>query len=51
LVTATGHDGIPARFSEAVVLKKPFSQEQLIAAMEVLFHQPDGVVQLRRKNR
>jgi PAS domain S-box-containing protein len=51
LVTATGHDGIPGRFQEAVVLKKPFSQDQLLAVMEILLHQPDGVVQLRRKNR
>jgi len=51
LVTATGHDGIPGRFPEAVVLKKPFSPDQLLGVMEMLLHQPDGVVQLRRKNR
>jgi PAS domain S-box-containing protein len=51
LLTATGHDGIPARFPEAVVLNKPFSQDQLLAAMEILFRKGDGVVQLRRKSR
>jgi DNA-binding response OmpR family regulator len=51
LVTATGHDGIAARFPEALVLKKPFSQDQLLAAMETLFRKGDGVVQLRRKSR
>jgi len=51
LLTATGHDGIPGRFPDAVVLKKPFSQDQLLAVMEILLHQPDGVVQLRRKIR
>jgi CheY-like chemotaxis protein len=51
LVTATGHHGIPGRFPDAVMLKKPFSEDQLLAAMEMLLHQPDRVVQLRRKNR
>jgi PAS domain S-box-containing protein len=51
LVTANSHDGIAGRFPEAVVLKKPFSQDQLLQAMEILFYQTAAVVQLRRKNR
>jgi len=39
LVTANGPDGIPGRFREAAVIKKPFSQDQLVAAIEKLFHQ------------
>jgi CheY-like chemotaxis protein len=48
-VTGYGREGIPHGFRDAVLLKKPFSQDQLLAVMDLLFYQPAAVVQLRPK--
>jgi PAS domain S-box-containing protein len=48
-VTGYGREGIPRGFRDAVLLKKPFSQDQLLAVMELLFYQTSAIVQLRRK--
>jgi PAS domain S-box-containing protein len=50
-VTGYGREGIPQGFRDAVLLKKPFNQAQLLAAMELLFRQSADVVQLRPKSR
>ena len=50
-VTGYGRDGVPREFRESVVLKKPFSQDQLLAVMKVLFYQTATIVQLRPKGR
>jgi PAS domain S-box-containing protein len=48
-VTGYGRDALPQGFREAVVLGKPFSQDQLLTTVEVLLYQAAGVVQLRQK--
>jgi PAS domain S-box-containing protein len=48
-VTGHGRDGLPSGFREAIVLGKPFSQDQLLSIVELLLYQPGGVVQLRQK--
>ncbi len=50
-VTGYGREGIPRRFRDVVVLKKPFSQEQVLALMDLLFYRNDTVVRLRPKGR
>ena len=49
-VSGHGREGIPHAFRETVLLKKPFSQDQLLSVMELLFYRPHAVVQLRSKN-
>lgn len=48
-VTGYGREALPRGFRDAVVLGKPFSRDQLLAAIDVLLYQRDGVVQLRPK--
>jgi len=48
-VTGHGRDCLPLGFREAIVLGKPFSQDQLLSIVELLLYQSGGVVQLRRK--
>jgi PAS domain S-box-containing protein len=48
-VTGYGREALPRGFRDAVVLNKPFSQEQLLASLEVLLYQAAGVVRLRQK--
>jgi two-component sensor histidine kinase/CheY-like chemotaxis protein len=48
-VTGHGREGLPRGFQEALVLGKPFSQDQLLAAVGLLLHQRAGVVPLRQK--
>lgn len=48
-VTGYGRDALPRGFREAIVLGKPFSQDQLLSIVEVLLYQPADVVQLRQK--
>jgi PAS domain S-box-containing protein len=48
-VTGHGRDGLPRGFQEALVLGKPFRQEQLLATVGRLLHQRAGVVPLRQK--
>ena len=50
-VTGYGREGIPRGFRDALLLKKPFSQDQLFAVMDLLLYQSAAVVQLRPKNR
>jgi PAS domain S-box-containing protein len=50
-VTGYGREGIPRAFRDAVLLKKPFGQDQLIAVMELLIYQSAAVVELRPKSR
>jgi DNA-binding response OmpR family regulator len=48
-VTGYGRESMPRGFRDAVLLKKPFNPEQLLAVMELLFYQTAAVVQLRPK--
>jgi DNA-binding response OmpR family regulator len=48
-VTGYGRDGLPNGFQEAIILKKPFRQDELLAVVELLGRNSPGVVQLRRK--
>ncbi|MGH7784571.1 MAG: PAS domain S-box protein, partial [Candidatus Binatia bacterium] len=48
-VTGYGRDALPRGFREAVVLGKPFGQDQLLAVVEVLLFQANGVLRLRNK--
>jgi PAS domain S-box-containing protein len=50
-VTGYGREGVPRGFRDAVLLKKPFGQDQLIAVMELLIYQSPAVVELRPKSR
>jgi DNA-binding NarL/FixJ family response regulator len=50
-VTGYGRNGVPREFREAIVLKKPFSRDELLATVELLFYQTTSVVQLRTKSR
>jgi DNA-binding response OmpR family regulator len=50
-VSGYGRDALPRGFQEAVLLSKPFSSEQLIEKVELLFERPDGVTRLRQKRR
>jgi PAS domain S-box-containing protein len=49
-VTGYGREALPRGFRDAVVLGKPFGQEQLLAAVEVLLYQGAAVVPLRQKS-
>jgi CheY-like chemotaxis protein len=51
LLIESGRDGLTGQCQAAVELKKPFSQDQLTAAVEQLFYQTAAVVQLRPKSR
>jgi PAS domain S-box-containing protein len=48
-VTGYGRMALPLGFRDALVLNKPFGQEQLLAIMEVLLYRQPGVVSLRQK--
>src|SRR5215208_410366 len=48
-VTGYGRMALPLGFRDALVLNKPFGQEQLLAVMEVLLYRSAGVAQLRQK--
>ena len=47
-VTGYGRSALPAGFRDALVLGKPFSDDQLRAVLERLLHPAAGVVQLRQ---
>jgi DNA-binding response OmpR family regulator len=49
-VTGYGREALPRGFRDAVVLGKPFGQEQLLAAIEALLYQGTGVVPLRQRS-
>jgi two-component sensor histidine kinase/CheY-like chemotaxis protein len=48
-VTGYGREALPRTFQEALMLKKPFSEEQLFAMIELLLYQTSAVVPLRAK--
>jgi two-component sensor histidine kinase len=48
-VSGFGRETLPQGFREAVLLRKPFSQHELVAVVELLLYQAPGVVQLRRR--
>jgi len=48
-VTGYGRDALPRGFQDAVILKKPFRGDDLLAALQLLTHRAPGVVELRRK--
>jgi len=50
-VTGYGRAALPSGYREALILHKPFSQEQLLALVQVLLYQRPGVVPLRQKKR
>jgi PAS domain S-box-containing protein len=47
-VTGYGRDALPEAFRDAIVLKKPFSQNDLVSVAELLLRRTPGVVHLRR---
>jgi two-component sensor histidine kinase len=47
-VTGYGRVALPLGFRDALMLNKPFGQEQLLAVMEVLLYRSPGVAQLRQ---
>jgi PAS domain S-box-containing protein len=49
-VTGYGREALPRGFREAVMLGKPFSQDQLLTIVEILLYRASTVVQLRQKN-
>ena len=49
-VSGYGRESLPSGFREAVLLKKPFSQEQLMGMVELLLYQADAIVRLRPKS-
>jgi PAS domain S-box-containing protein len=48
-VTGYGRDALPCGLQDAVILKKPFRGDDLLAALQLLTHRAKGVVDLRRK--
>jgi DNA-binding NarL/FixJ family response regulator len=48
-VTGYGRDALPRGFQNAVILKKPFQGDDLLAALQLLTHRTPGVIELRRK--
>jgi PAS domain S-box-containing protein len=48
-VTGYGREALPQGFRDALVLNKPFSEDQLLGVVEVLLYRASGVVQLRQK--
>jgi PAS domain S-box-containing protein len=50
-VTGYGREALPRRFRDALILKKPFSQEQLLAVLEALLYPAPGVVPFRQRRK
>jgi PAS domain S-box-containing protein len=48
-ITGYGREALPRGFQEAIVLRKPFSQDQLLAVVELLLNQTAAVTPLRAK--
>jgi DNA-binding response OmpR family regulator len=48
-VTGYGREALPRGFRDAVLLGKPFSQDQLLVIVEALLYKTPTVVQLRPK--
>jgi CheY-like chemotaxis protein len=47
-VTGYMRESLPQGFRDAIVLKKPFTQKDLVRVLELLVHEARGVVPLRR---
>ncbi|SEF12238.1 PAS domain S-box-containing protein [Rhizobiales bacterium GAS191] len=47
-VTGYGRESIPRGYQDAVLVRKPFSSDQLLEAVELLLYKPSDVVQLRQ---
>lgn len=50
-VTGYGREGLPAGFQDAPIIEKPFTQEQVIGALERLFNAGVNVVALKQPRR
>jgi hypothetical protein len=48
-VTGYGPGSLPKAFAKTAMLSKPFSQEQLVAAVASLVEAPASVLRLRRQ--
>jgi PAS domain S-box-containing protein len=48
-VTGYGCEALPHGFQDAIIVKKPFTQDELLAVVELLGRGSSGVIQLRRK--
>jgi len=48
-VTGYGRETLPQGFRDALVVRKPFGQDELVAVVQLLIRQTPGVVPLRRK--
>jgi len=48
-VTGYGRDGLPGGFREAMLLSKPFNEDQLLSVLELLLYQGSRVAPLRQK--
>src|SRR5215510_16028208 len=48
-VTGYGRETLPQGFRDALMVRKPFSQDELVSVVELLVYQTAGVVPLRRK--
>ena len=48
-VTGYGREALPAAFGEGIVLDKPFTHEQLLATVGLLFDQDAAAVRLRNQ--
>jgi PAS domain S-box-containing protein len=49
-VTGYGREALPDGFRDGLLLKKPFTDDELFAVLELLVYHAPGVVQLRRKD-
>lgn len=48
-VTGYGREALPAGFQDALIVEKPFTQEQVIGALERLLHPETNVVTMRAR--
>jgi len=48
-VTGCGRESLPPIFRDAIVLKKPYVQADLIAVVELLVHQKPDILHLRKR--
>lgn len=48
-VTGYGREALPAGFRDALIVEKPFTQEQVVGALERLFHPGNNIVALKPK--
>jgi hypothetical protein len=46
-VTGYGREALPMSFQDRIIVEKPFTEEQVISALERLFCAPGNVIPLR----